>query len=79
MWNQRILGSAADPLSKAMLCSKHLPMLKPQGHLFSIVLCLCHEASGKTRSRIEVKITRLTVVSVSGQKPPLYIGGQKEL
>lgn len=32
--NQRIRGSAADPLSKAMLCSKHLPMLKPQGHFF---------------------------------------------
>lgn len=37
--DQRIQGSAADPLSKAMLCSKHLPMLKPQGHFlqYSIV------------------------------------------
>lgn len=32
--NQRIRGSAADPLSKAMLCSKHLPMLETTGAFF---------------------------------------------
>lgn len=39
-WSRDTEDSAVAPLSKAMLCSRHLPMLNPQG-LIWIHICLC--------------------------------------
>lgn len=60
-------GSAVVPLSKAMLCSRHLPMLKPQGHIVYIFVfvLMCTEEQREIETEKE-----LIILSTIGNSIP---------